>query len=87
MSGEMLWPMLQAVGALMAVLGLAWLLARAARHSGLAGVTQPQGRMTLEASLAIDARRRVVVLRIDGREVMLVAGPNGDTLLGWLPPP
>lgn len=87
MSMELVLPLLQAVGALIAVLGLAWLLARLARRTGLAAAANPQGRLGLQASLPLDAKRRVMVLRVDGREVLLVAGPQGETLLGWLPPP
>ena len=87
MTMELVLPLLQAVGALIAVLGLAWLLARLARRTGLAASANPQGRLGLQASLPLDAKRRVMVLRVDAREVLLVAGPQGETLLGWLPPP
>jgi flagellar protein FliO/FliZ len=33
---------------------------------------------------AVDARRRLVVIRCDGREALLLTGPQGDALLGWL---
>jgi flagellar protein FliO/FliZ len=87
MSGEFLLSLLQAAGALLAVLGLLWLLARGARQAGLASAAHPQGRLRLEARLPLDAKRRLLLLRVDEREVVLVVGPHGDTLLGWLPPP
>ncbi len=79
--------LLQAAGALLAVLGLAWLLARAARRGGLAQGGIQAGRLEMQASLALGPRQRAVLLRVDGREVLLVAGPEGTTLLGWLPGP
>jgi flagellar protein FliO/FliZ len=74
---------LQAVLALAAVLLLAWGAARLARRSGLA--TPAGNRLKVEAVAALDARRRVVLLRCDGREALVLTGPAGDTFLGWLP--
>ncbi len=85
MSVELGLSLIQALGALLAVLGLAWLLARLARKGGLANPAPPGSRLALVAAMPLDARRRALLLRVDGREVLLVAGPNGDTLLGWLP--
>ena len=72
--------LLQAVGALLAVLGLAFLLARLARSSRLTGAA-PGARLSVAAALAVDARRRALILRVDGRELLLV----GDQVVGWLP--
>ena len=35
--------------------------------------------------LALDTRRRLVLLRVDGREVLLLTGGPQDSVLGWLP--
>jgi flagellar protein FliO/FliZ len=72
--------LIQATGALLAVLGLAFIMARLARGTRLAGAS-PGARLTVQAALAIDARRRVLILRVDGRELLLV----GDQVVGWLP--
>ena len=72
--------LLQAVGALLAVLGLAFLLARLARGSRLTGAA-PGARLSVAAALAVDTRRRALILRVDGRELLLV----GDQVVGWLP--
>lgn len=85
MTAELGLSLVQALGALLAVLGLAWLLARLARKGGLASAAPPGTRLALVAALPLDARRRALLLRVDGREVLLVAGPHGETLLGWLP--
>ncbi len=82
--------LLQAVGALAAVIGLAIMLARAARRSGLApnaaAVTRARGRLALAAVLPLEGRRAAMILAVDGREVLLIAGPQGETVVGWLPP-
>ncbi|MBC7432525.1 MAG: flagellar biosynthetic protein FliO [Rubritepida sp.] len=72
--------LLQAAGALLAGLGLAFLLGRLARGSRLAGAA-PGARLSVAAALAVDARRRALILRVDGRELLLV----GDQVVGWLP--
>lgn len=72
--------LLQAAGALLGVLGLAFLLARLARGSRLAGAA-PGARLSVAAALAVDARRRALILRVDGRELLVV----GDQVVGWLP--
>ncbi|WP_160121158.1 hypothetical protein [Rhodovarius lipocyclicus] len=83
MNGVLDW--VQALGALAAVLGLAVLLARFARRTGLARQHGAPGRMAVQSVLALDARRRLLMLRIDGRDCVVMTAPGGDTMLGWLP--
>jgi flagellar protein FliO/FliZ len=71
--------------ALLFVLGLILLLARLLRATGLAPQAAGQ-RLKLQEVLALDARRRVIILRCDGREVVLLTGGPQDLCLGWLPP-
>lgn len=71
--------------ALLFVLGLILLLARLLRATGLAPQTAGQ-RLKLQEVLALDARRRVIILRCDGREVLVMTGGPQDLCLGWLPP-
>jgi flagellar protein FliO/FliZ len=87
MSVEFLLLLLQAAGALLAVLGLAWLLARGVRQSGMAAAATAEARLEVKARLPLDAKRRLLLLRVDGQEVVLLVGPHGETLLGWLPTP
>ena len=76
-----LW--LQAAGALAAILLLLALGARGLRWGGLA--TRPGRRLAVQEVLALDSRRRLLLLRCDGREVLLLTGGGQDALLGWLP--
>ena len=71
--------------ALLFVLGLILLLARLLRATGLAPQTAGQ-RLKVQEVLTLDARRRVIILRCDGREVLLLTGGPQDLCLGWLPP-
>lgn len=78
----------QAAGALAAVLLLAWGGARLLRATPLAaGAARPGRRLRLEEVLAVDPRRRLLLLSCDGREMLLLTGSGGpDLMLGWLPP-
>jgi flagellar protein FliO/FliZ len=76
--------LLQALAALAAVLLLAWGAARLAQRRGL--VTTQPGRLTIRSAIALDGRRRLILIRCDGREALLLTGPTGDNFLGWLPP-
>jgi flagellar biogenesis protein FliO len=68
-----------AAGALSVVLALIWLAHRAVR-SGALGLA-PSGRLRVVQSVALDARRRVVLLQCDGMEVLLLTGGTADLLL------
>ena len=70
------------VAALCGVIGLIWLTARLLRAGGV-GQTSPNARLRLVQSLALDPRRRVQLITIDGREiVVLTGGPNDLVLMG-----
>ena len=77
-----------ALGALAVVLVLIWGLAAAARRFGLA----PAARVTatgglglaVAASVALDPRRRAVLLRCGARHVLVLTGGPQDLLLGWV---
>lgn len=73
---------LLALAALLGVLALIVLLARLARATGLAPAAGAR-RLVLADSLPLDSRRRVVLLRCDGREVLLLVGGAQDLVLGW----
>ncbi len=72
------------VAALAAVLALVWLAARGARHLGIAPRVGGARRLALAETLALDARRRVLLVRCDGRELLLLTGGGNDAVIGWL---
>jgi flagellar biosynthetic protein FliP len=75
----------QALAALGLVLALAWAAARALRGSRF---VSPQGRrLHLAESLALDPRRRLLLIRCDNREALLLTGGTTDVMLGWVEPP
>lgn len=74
-----------ALAALAGVVALALLVGRFARMSGLAQ-TLGAKRLVIAERLAIDPRRRVLLLRCDGREVVILTGPR-DIVIGWLDQP
>lgn len=74
-----------AAGALAAVVALILLAARIARGAGLAPRMGAGGRMKVEEVLALDARRRLLLVRCDGRGLLLLTGGAKDEVVGWLP--
>ena len=72
-----------AAGALGAVLLLVWMAGRAARAGGL---TRQGGgkRLAIQESVALDRARRLVVVRCDGRDLLLLTGGGADQVVGWL---
>ena len=74
--------------ALAGVVGLILLARRAALLlPSLARPHTATGRLRLEQALALDARRRLLLVRCDGRGVLLLTGGTQDMVVGWLDPP
>lgn len=70
--------------ALIAVLGLIGLAALAARKAGLisaSGGVVRKRRLAIIETLAIDARRRVAIIKCDDKEHLVVLGANSETLV------
>lgn len=80
----LLSPWLLATLGLAAVLGLLWLLARGARWSGLATPVTAR-RLAVQEVTPLDSRRRLLLVRVDQREVLLLTGQGPDLVVGWLP--
>jgi flagellar protein FliO/FliZ len=81
---------LTVVVALVAVLGLIWLAGRAARFGGMARRPATGGLLSVQDVLALDARRRLHLIKCDERRVLLLTGGAHDVVVGWLdrePPP
>ncbi|NKC31698.1 flagellar biosynthetic protein FliO [Falsiroseomonas selenitidurans] len=72
-----------AMAALAAVLLLILLVARALRRFGLAPGAAPRGprRLALVEALPIDGRRRLLLLRCDGQDVLCLVGGPQDLVL------
>jgi flagellar protein FliO/FliZ len=69
--------------ALAGVLAVLVLALRGIRAAGL--VRGGVRRLAIQEAVALDGRRRVVLLRCDGRDLLLLTGGADDTVIGWLP--
>jgi flagellar protein FliO/FliZ len=77
---------LSAAGALAGVLGLIWLFGRGARLAGFASRPARIGRtLSIAEVVPLDARRRLYLIGCRDRQLILLTGPEGDHVLGWLP--
>lgn len=74
--------LLTAAAALLGVLGALVLMLRGLRASGLA---RGGKRLAVEEAVALDARRRLILARCDGRSLLLLTGGTQDQVIGWLP--
>jgi flagellar protein FliO/FliZ len=61
------------------------LLPKVIRSFGIDPAMRPGRRIAVIEAAAIDPRRRLVLARCDGREVLLLVGGPTDTVVGWLP--
>jgi flagellar protein FliO/FliZ len=73
----------RALFALIATLALIVGAAYAARRLGMLqpGARGPK-RMRITETLLLDPRRRIVIVRVDEREHVLLLGPGGDVVVG-----
>ncbi len=84
-----------AIGALAALAGVIALVFAARRLVLLLpprllppGLAAPRDAvLALEQVLALDARRRLVLVRCGGRRLLLLIGGTQDVVLGWQDPP
>ena len=79
--------LLTALAALAAVLALVLLAGRLARFRFAPRLAGGGGRMVLVQALALDPRRRLHLVRCDGRHVLLLTGGAADQVVGWLDAP
>ncbi len=79
--------LLTAFAALAVVLGLVWLASRVARWGGLATRSGGGRRLAVQDTVALDARRRLTLVRCDDRDVLLLTGGAQDVVVGWLSGP
>jgi len=57
-----------------------WVARRYAGHFGIVRA-HTAGRLSLTGQFSLDARRRLVLVRRDDREHLLLLGPNNDVLI------
>jgi len=71
------------VGALVLVLGLVGAAALAARRFGLAGLVKPMAtrRLSVVETLTIAPRQRLLIIRRDGVEHLVLSGPDGTSVI------
>jgi flagellar protein FliO/FliZ len=74
---------LTAAAALAAVIGFILVAARFARTGALP--RRGGGSLTSREVLALDAGRRLHLVRCEGRDVLLLTGGPQDVVVGWLP--
>jgi flagellar protein FliO/FliZ len=75
---------LTAFAALVAVLALIWLAGRVARFGGMARRPASGGVLAVQDVLALDARRRLHLIKCNDRRVLLLTGGAQDIVVGWL---
>ena len=77
---------LKALAALAAVVLLAFAALRALR-AVTAGAATPgaRRRLAVQEVLPLDPKRRLVLVRCDGRDLLLLTGGAAEVSLGWLP--
>jgi flagellar protein FliO/FliZ len=76
--------LLKACFAFVFVLGLMWLFSFSLKKIGLAGQSMLPGakkRLKIVEYLPIDHKRKLVIVRRDDREHLLVLGPNSETVV------
>jgi flagellar protein FliO/FliZ len=67
------------IATLALIVGLAW----GARRLGMLQANgQGPKRLRVSESLMIDPRRRLVIVRCDEREHLILCGPGGDVVVG-----
>jgi flagellar protein FliO/FliZ len=76
--------LLSAAAALVGVLAALVLALRGLRATSMA--RRAGRRLAVEEALALDGRRRLVLVSCDGRALLLLTGGTQDVVLGWLPP-
>jgi flagellar protein FliO/FliZ len=81
--------LLVATSALLAVLGLVWVMQLALRRGWLPMANQMQAQGYDGAAvvhvLRLDARRRLHTVRCADRNVLILTGGPQDVVVGWLP--
>lgn len=68
------------------IVGLAWLARRFKLDERLRGPNVAGNRLGVVAALPLDARRKLVIVRRDEREYVLLLGATGEQLIETIEP-
>jgi flagellar protein FliO/FliZ len=79
--------LLTAVVALAGIVGLILLIGWALRHTPMARLKSSGRLLVVKESIALDARRRLYLVRYGDRSVLLLTGGGSDVVVGWLDGP
>ena len=81
-------PYLKVGGALLIVLGLIALATYIARKAGLGGnnIRREDRRLSIVEAMTLDPKRRVLLIKCDYTEHLVLLGPNSETVLSGRPP-
>lgn len=72
--------------ALAAVIGLIWIGSRLVQFLGVAARVRSGGEaLQVEETLALDARRRLYLVRCIDHRLILLTGGEQDQIVGWMP--
>ena len=76
--------LLTAMAALAGVVGTILLIGRALRHTSIGRPRSSAHSLIVQDTIALDARRRLYLVRHGDRAVLLLTGGTNDVVVGWL---
>jgi hypothetical protein len=79
--------LLTSAAALAGIVGLILLIGRALRFTSFVKPRSSGGLLIVTDSIALDARRRLHLVRHGDRQVLLLTGGESDVVVGWLDGP
>jgi flagellar protein FliO/FliZ len=79
--------LLTAAVALLGIVGLILLIGRVLRHTSFVRPKSAGSQLVLSDTIALDARRRLHLVRHGERSVLLLTGGETDLVVGWLDAP
>jgi hypothetical protein len=84
LSGSSYLGAVAALGAvLLVIVGLGRVAGRLRLPLLMRGAVPAETAVSVRSSVALDAKRRLVIVTWEGRDGLILLGPEGDLLLGW----
>ena len=81
---DSLWTLLTAAVALMGIVGLILLSGRILKRTALGRTGAPGRLLVVRETIALDASRRLHLIRHGDRDVLLLTGGQTDVVVGWV---